>query len=115
MQSGSNNKPVAIRIENSKGGYIGRNKIIGFEKAIEVINSDDIDIVDNLIKGEIVNDPEEFIKFLREDKYVMEQIQGAKKGNTKSKAFLKAIGEKIIVESVGFSYKAFLLAHGIEI
>ncbi|UAK16350.1 hypothetical protein [Sporolactobacillus terrae] len=42
-------------------------------------------------------------------------IEAAKKGDKKAISFLKDVLEKITVETVAISYKAYLSAHGIEV
>lgn len=104
-----------IRVENVNHGSIEKNKVFGQDAEIEVLDSDYIDIIENIVSNSPIDDPLAFIDYLNESQEVQTQIEDAGKGNNKAIAFLKSLGEKITVEIVSISFKAYLKAHGIEI
>ncbi|PIC86114.1 hypothetical protein CSV72_09870 [Sporosarcina sp. P20a] len=110
-----NHKSTGIRIENSKDVLLSNNYIQGFDIGVDILNSSDIKVVNSVMETLDFNDPNKFIKSLNSNPRIENELNQAKQGNTKSIAFLKSISEKIVVETVAISYKAWLLAHGIDI
>ncbi|WP_128166045.1 hypothetical protein [Sporolactobacillus terrae] len=85
-------------------GGLERNSSFGFDIGIDITNSEGITALNNMHY-------ESFEGSLDLNK----NIEAAKKGDKKAISFLKDVLEKITVETVAISYKAYLSAHGIEV
>lgn len=94
----------AIRIDGCKNIHLERNSSFGFDIGIDITNSEGITALNNMHY-------ESFEGSLDLNK----NIEAAKKGDKKAISFLKDVLEKITVETVAISYKAYLSAHGIEV
>ncbi|MDQ0158952.1 right-handed parallel beta-helix repeat-containing protein [Alkalibacillus salilacus] len=111
----NNNESTGIRIDKSTNVTIDNNNLKGFDLGVDISNSEDVEVLNNVIENFNITDPYELARDIRENEEIQQQIEKAKSGDEKSIAFLKAIAEKITVEIVSTTYKAILISNGIEI
>lgn len=104
-----------IVMKNCKNAKVIGNEFSGLSVAIEAIDSEDIEMIDNIILESPLEDPKAFVEFVNQTPKLQREISKAEKGNKKSIVFLKAILEKITVETVMIAFKSYLMAKGIEI
>lgn len=106
---------VGIVMKNCKDSKISNCKFVNCSVAMEITDSENIELIDNIVSESVLDNPETFIEFVNQSTKFQSEIYKAKKGNKKSITFLKVVLEKITVETVMIAFKLYLNSKGISI